>query len=185
MGAASQECRSKAINQTGGQVMQTFLPYPSFRESARCLDTKRLGKQRVECKQILVALGVGVGQHHGNSASRWRNHPAVAMWRGHEQSLAEYSETVCDVWQQRGFKDTLRDQFRKTLDELARYSITMWRNYPEYPAFTTPEWLGCERLHASHRSNLLRKDATHYGQFGWSETADLPYWWPTQQEAAA
>lgn len=27
--------------------MNTFLPYPDFRESARCLDDKRLGKQRV------------------------------------------------------------------------------------------------------------------------------------------
>ncbi|MFN7881952.1 MAG: pyrimidine dimer DNA glycosylase/endonuclease V, partial [bacterium] len=33
--------------------MQTFLPSPSFAESARILDNKRLGKQRVECKQIL------------------------------------------------------------------------------------------------------------------------------------
>jgi hypothetical protein len=28
--------------------MQTFLPYPGFDESARALDDRRLGKQRVE-----------------------------------------------------------------------------------------------------------------------------------------
>ena len=32
--------------------MQTFLPSPRFAESARCLDSARLGKQRVEAKQI-------------------------------------------------------------------------------------------------------------------------------------
>jgi uncharacterized protein (DUF2132 family) len=32
--------------------MQTFMPYPSFRKSLDCLDNKRLGKQRVEAKQI-------------------------------------------------------------------------------------------------------------------------------------
>lgn len=36
--------------------MQTFLPYPNFKASARVLDTKRLGKQRVENLQIMSAL---------------------------------------------------------------------------------------------------------------------------------
>ena len=35
--------------------MQTFLPYPDFARSARCLDNRRLGKQRVESYQILRA----------------------------------------------------------------------------------------------------------------------------------
>lgn len=33
--------------------MQTFLPYANFEASAKVLDYKRLGKQRVEAKQIL------------------------------------------------------------------------------------------------------------------------------------
>ena len=33
--------------------MQTFLPYSDFIKTARCLDYKRLGKQRVEAKRIL------------------------------------------------------------------------------------------------------------------------------------
>jgi hypothetical protein len=41
-----------------------------------------------------------------------------------------------------------------------------------------PPWWGDERLHASHRSNLLRKDPAHYGRFGWAEPPDLPYFWP-------
>ena len=39
--------------------MQTFLPYPDFRQSAACLDYRRLGKQRVEGVQILKAIGLG------------------------------------------------------------------------------------------------------------------------------
>lgn len=41
-----------------------------------------------------------------------------------------------------------------------------------------PPWLGDERVHSSHRSNLLRKDAQFYGQYAWAETNDLPYLWP-------
>lgn len=53
--------------------MQTFLPYPSFAESARVLDRQRLGKQRVEVLQLLRAL---TGQTKG-----WANHPAALKAR--------------------------------------------------------------------------------------------------------
>lgn len=155
--------------------MQTFMPLPNVWKSARCLDNKRLGKQRVECKQILLALGVDVGPHRGNERSRWRNHPAVRMWAGYELQLAEYAEIMCCVWRKRGFQDTLRDQFISTCRELVRSRL--WTS--------SPNWIGYSRFHASHRSNLLRKDPVHYGQFGWQEPADLPYWWPVEKEDAA
>jgi len=41
-----------------------------------------------------------------------------------------------------------------------------------------PAWLGTDTFHASHRSNLLRKDPDYYGQWGWTEPSDLPYIWP-------
>ena len=56
--------------------MQTFLPYRSMSESVRCLDYRRLGKQRVEAFQILNALA---GKSKG-----WTSHPATKMWRGYE-----------------------------------------------------------------------------------------------------
>ena len=78
--------------------MQTFLPYADFEQSARSLDTKRLGKQRVECIQVLRGLTVpGYG---------WRHHPAVKMWRGCEEALGRYALTCCDVWTGLGFGDT-------------------------------------------------------------------------------
>lgn len=33
-------------------------------------------------------------------------------------------------------------------------------------------------FHASHRSNLLRKDPVWYSQFNWTEPNNLPYVWP-------
>lgn len=154
--------------------MQTFLPHPEFFESARCLDAKRLGKQRVETKQILIALGVPVGDHLGNSDSSWRNHPAVLMWKGHEAQLAQYGLVMCHVWAKRGFKDTLYPQFKDALI----YCINDCRF-----GLTNPNWLGFDKLHASHRSNLLRKDYAYYRQFGWQEPPDLPYFWPRTKES--
>jgi hypothetical protein len=163
--------------------MQTFLPYSNTWATAKCLDNKRLGKQRVECKQILLTLGIDVGEHRGTPLSRWRNHPAIRMWRGHELYLAEYAEVMCIEWLRRGFRDSLKPQFQDVVASLNETKIGSRRFFFTSPG-TAPNWIGYDRLHATHRSNLLRKDRQHYGQFGWQEPADLPYWWPVEKEVA-
>lgn len=139
--------------------MQTFLPYPSFYDSARVLDNRRLGKQRVEAYQILRTL---CGQSQG-----WRHHPAVRMWRGHECVLMSYAMIIASEWIDRGYDDTVFDKL-VAMHEKYCCRIT-----------NIPPWLGNEAFHASHRSNLLRKDPVWYGQFGWVEPPTLPYIWPT------
>jgi hypothetical protein len=132
--------------------MQTFLPYPNFEQSARCLDDRRLGKQRVEALQILRALTVpGYG---------WQHHPAVHMWRGYEDALRLYMNACIAEWVRRGYNNTMSPVPAR-----------------EEPA-TMPPWLGDPDFHAAHRSNLLRKDPDYYRQFEWREPADLDYVWP-------
>ena len=133
-------------------MVNTFLPSPSFTESAKLLDTKRLGKQRVEAWQILQA---SLGKTKG-----WVNHPATKMWRGYEKKLCEYGIAICDEWIARGFKDTMRDRF------IALYS--------DLPDCDDPVWLGDPLLHESHQSNLVRKDPDHYD---FHVMSDLPYLW--------
>jgi hypothetical protein len=136
--------------------MQTFLPYANFVESVKVLDWKRLGKQRVECKQIYKALTTGKG---------WVHHPATIMWRGYEKALALYWAVACLEWRARGYKDSLYIEAALAFSK-AEGSITL------------PWWLGYEPLHASHRSNLLRKDSAFYGKFGWREHDRMDYLWP-------
>lgn len=136
--------------------MQTFLPSPSFLHSASVLDDKRLGKQRVECLQILNAL-------HDPSYG-WQNHPAVKMWRGYEQALVRYSLYVCAQWQRRGFNDTCYDKIRKFCDES--------------PTVLMPPWLGDADFHRSHQSNLIRKKPEHYVPLFPDVPNNLPYIWP-------
>ena len=131
--------------------MQTFLPYPSMGRSVRCLDYRRLGKQRVEAFQILNALA---GKSKG-----WTNHPATRMWRGYEVALGWYKDLCIEEWIRRGYKNTMQTE-----------------SY--VGAIVMPEWLGREDIHASHRSNLLRKDPDFYGVLGWDEPHDLEYVWP-------
>ncbi len=143
--------------------MQTFLPYKSFEKTAKVLDNRRLGKQRVECLQILQTL------EKGDLAKGWKNHPAVKMWRGHEQALILYGNAICQEWTDRGYKDS------------CRYKITLFaKKYPLNVTCKLPQWLGKSDFHSSHRSNLLRKFPEHYSQFGWEEKDNLPYIWPIQ-----
>ena len=133
--------------------MQTFLPLPSKGQSVRCLDSKRLGKQRVEAMQILKALN---GDYSKTGA--WVNHPATKMWRGYESALTFYKDLCIEEWIRRGFKNTMP--------------------YKKEHTAKMPPWFGDSEFHASHRSNLIRKDAEFYSQFNWKEPDDLPYVWP-------
>jgi len=79
--------------------MQTFLPYPSFIESVAALDYRRLGKQRIENKQIINVL-------EGNKVS-WQNHPAVKAWEGCIDALKVYHDFTIKEWTSRGYKNTM------------------------------------------------------------------------------
>lgn len=133
--------------------MQTFLPYESFSDSLRALDNRRLGKQRVEAKQIYDIL-TGTAKGPG-----WRNHPAVKMWRGFERALALYYNLSLLVWKMRGFQSV-------------KLQVIESDGEPILPPF-----IGQDSFHASHRSNLLRKDPVFYGKYGWTEPPVLPYQW--------
>lgn len=154
--------------------MNTFLPYPNFAESAKCLDRQRLGKQRVESLQLLKTVFTSTGG--------WRNHPAAKMWHGYAPALAAYGVTMCDEWINRGYKDTCRDKIRYLWAAVLihkPYNITGWTGDVVTTQYEVPSWLGDPDLHSSYRSNLLRKDSVWYGQFGWTEPNDLPYIWPS------
>ena len=153
--------------------MQTFLPYASFIESAKVLDYRRLGKQRVEALQILRTI------HAGESAKGWRNHPAVTMWRGHELALCSYGLSMCTEWRERGYKDNLGEQF-------LNLSIGIATKIHEHGGSTAdanlPAWLGDDRLHLSHQSNLIRKDPEYYKLKFPNAPEGLAYFWVSKEE---
>jgi hypothetical protein len=134
--------------------MQTFLPYPSFEETATVLDKQRIGKQRVEAYQVLNIITTP------DYTGGWHNHPAVHMWRGYEDALRLYLNAMLVEWEDRGFQNNM-----------VHYDLSQ-------ATIVFPWWLGDARLHDSHKSNLLRKDPTYYSQFGWQVPANLPYFWP-------
>lgn len=149
--------------------MQTFLPFARFDKSARALDDRRLGKQRVEALQILRALTY---ERYG-----WKNHPAVRMWAGYEEALLAYAVAVCREWCARGFADTCEAKMAN--DAAAAGLARVPRTQDELAAAgALPAWLGDEAFHRSHRSALVRKDPEVYRDVFDDVAADLDYVWP-------
>jgi hypothetical protein len=131
--------------------MQTFIPYTDFDLCARALDYRRLGKQRVECKQILNAIDRGSGG--------WANHPATRMWRGYEPALRQYMRAIILEWIARGYNNNM--------------------DIPEPEEYTLPPWWGREDVHTSHRKALLEKDFEfYYGKWKWEDEPEINYVWP-------
>jgi hypothetical protein len=136
-------------------LMQTFLPLPDFEESLMCLDAQRLGKQRVEGKQILNAIKRGRGG--------WVSHPATVMWSNYVEALKLYTNTAIKLWRAMGYRN----------------------NMPLYEVgeVVMPYWWGDERVHSSHRAALLWKDYDFYSRYGWKEEPRLDYVWPSSKSS--
>jgi hypothetical protein len=134
--------------------MITFLPYADFDKSAKCLDYRRLGRQRIEAKMILEII-----EGRASSYKRWNNHPAVRMWRLYPNALRHYYNVIICEWENRGYKNNLP------------LLLPAGNIY-------FPPWVG-GLIHRSHQSNLVRKFPDYYRKYFPDVPDNLPYFWPT------
>lgn len=126
--------------------MQIFIPYSSPIEVARCLDSKRLNKQIIECNQIMKAIK--------GETKAWANHPIVKMYTGHLYWVELYRD--CLEFYKNGHPD---------LAELFSARADMHR----------PSWM-TEALCRSHRRRLVAKDAQFYKSFWVYGISDINYY---------
>jgi len=127
--------------------MQVFMPFGLNKNSMTCLDNKRLGKQRVECLQILNAL-------QGKSKG-WRHHPATLMFYGAEEALRIMGDWAIAEWIRRGYVNNMEPFSHQPVGIMASVPSEYW-----------PEWYSnkdlTDRLIYSHKLNLLKKDYSYY-----------------------
>lgn len=145
--------------------MQTFVPFPDLELCALVLDRARLGKQRIECKQLINTIERAETE---NIKKGWYHHLACQMWIGHEQFLCDYALEICREWKRRGYVDN---------------QIPFFESYKKrYPDKTSqpPSWWGDQRVHLSHRSRLIEKMPSHYSDIFISDEAGMEYHWPTR-----
>jgi hypothetical protein len=90
--------------------MQVFRPYVDWHMSARVLDARRLGKQRVEAKQVIMAILRKMGLIRDGGRG-WLNHPIVLMYyndgRPYLRDLIGYFNACVEEWRCRGMRSSI------------------------------------------------------------------------------
>lgn len=139
-------------------MVNTFIPYSNFKKCAKILDNKRLGKQRVEAKQILNIL------LEETKTQGWRNHVVTLMWKGHEEALKYYYNCIVEEWIHRGFENNM------PLFKIDRVPAMPW-------------FVKNASIRMSHQASLVRKEGKFYKKL----FPDVPktymkykYIWPAQ-----
>lgn len=126
--------------------MQVFI-VGSVLETAKALDSRRLNKQIIECRQIIDAIqGTGKG---------WFNHPVVKMYEDHTNWLR------CYMW-------CLEEYQKKQSDAL------MLMHYNKYCEENKPDFLN-DAFFTQMKRRLYTKDNKYYKQ--WADLGESEENW--------
>jgi hypothetical protein len=129
-------------------MVNTFMLSSDYKITAKLLDRQRLGKQRVEAKQIIEAIA-SLYIHDGSkwvpnpNPSKWMHHPATRMWLGYATNLMVYFNVITQEWIERGYKNNLLF-------------------YTDNLSYIQPPWTYWKQVHYSHMASLMRKDVQYY-----------------------
>ena len=137
--------------------MQTFVPYNNFQNIVECLDYRRLGKMRVESRQLYNAI---TGVTINGRLSQWRHHSVALAWKGCEDALMMYSNYCILEWVRRGHNNTM--PIHPIGIDVSTVKLPFW-------------WNG--EVHSVHRAVLLGKNYDWYKQFEWLESPNPNDWW--------
>ncbi|WP_069806642.1 pyrimidine dimer DNA glycosylase/endonuclease V [Vulcanisaeta thermophila] len=142
--------------------MQVFRPYIDHARSAWFLDNLRLGRQRVEAKQVMLAILRRMGLINDGKRG-WLNHPIVLLYYNNGEpyinDLIQYFNAVVREWVSRGFTNNigLRD---------IEHLLTRVKGADGTPVNGV--------MAREYRRVLLLKDPCHYlGRFSDDEVNEL------------
>lgn len=188
-------------------MVVTFLPFEEFEASVKSLDNKRLGKQRVEAKQIINIL------EYLDSCiylDKRGDEKALVVDEKFRQIVFYGDDTPFDTKAQYT-KDVVNSDFsaRKiawinhpavkmwykytnALKEYYNYCLQEWinRDFNNTMEFYNlgglkikyPWWLGWDMVHNSHKASLNRKDPTYYKFDVPEEYMKYTYVWPISKK---
>ncbi len=162
-------------------MVNTFTLGPKLRYIKK-LDSKRLGKQRLEAKQIIDIL-----EYYDDNGEMpdqgWVNHKAVLMWKGHTNALKVYFNYVVKTWKKRGYKNNYEyyDVDDCEIIPCEFDGVTAkFENKPHENSF--PIWFTFPPFYLAQRAALLMKDYDHYADIFDDDEVEpykfKGYFWP-------
>lgn len=165
-------------------MVNIFLPFPNIYLSIKCLDNKRLGKQRVECKQIIDLLE----EYDRNNTlpnKGWSSHPAFLSWIGYTNQLKVYFNICVREWISRGFDNNMQlyniDESPFNIVECYFDGVRVYYDNSKFNTYSFPYWVSYPPFYKSQQAALLRKDPKHYINFFGLELGEYinnGYLWP-------
>ncbi len=178
-------------------MVNTFLPFRDFKKVAKCLDMKRLGKQRLECKQIINLLEYIDGciysqEEKGELVLDYKfrktvfykdETPFEIKAQYHEDKLkkprkiAWINHPAIKMWI--GYTRALKEYYNVMVTEWIErgYKNTM-ELYEINENIVYPWWIDWKMLHLTHQASLNRKDPKYYHFEVPEEYTKYTYIWP-------
>ena len=149
-------------------MVNIFLPYPNIYYSAKCLDKQRLGKQRVEAKQLIDLLEeydkTGIIPSKG-----WSTHPAFRSWIGFTNHLKVYFNIIVREWISRGCQNNMPlyhiDETLYHIVECTFDGVKAVYDRDKFNEYSFPYWVSFPPFYLSHQAALLRKNPKYYRPF--------------------
>lgn len=149
--------------------MQTFLPFASYAESAKVLDSTRLNSGINEALVLVKSLA-RVYELNRRGESGWENHTIAKMWKGCELQLARFGHALATEFLYR----PLQGADKATRLSLRKVRLRLWtslieemedRDFPDSP----PSLVGQEDFHSAFRALLLYKDIQNVTYKNWKK----------------
>lgn len=138
-----------------------YLPHPDFEVSAQAFDSAML---QVNIDNIINLLE---NFHETEFAQPVDDRQRLA-WKDHEVSLCWYGIVLCVEMERRQLHASSRARLEWHLDMASAGAFSMDR----------PDWVGDERVHTSHQSQLIAHNPRVYAPAFPGIPDNLPVWWP-------
>lgn len=149
--------------------MQTFLPYASYSDTARILDSNRLNSGINEALVLEKSLARFYDLNR-RGESGWEGHTVAKFWVGHELQLARLGQAFAAEFVYRPLKGA--DQAERLTQRKKR--LGFWtamiemmedNNFPDH----LPLLIGQEDFHSAFRALLLYKDVQNVTYRSWKK----------------
>lgn len=165
-------------------MVNTFITSMKLSDTFKDLDYRRLGKQRLEAKQIINVLEK-IDSGEDVSGIGFASHTATKMWIGYTNALKAYYNLCLQEWIDRGYKNNMVkydvDETKFTNRE-CEFDGKITTFTSEETEFTYPPFASFKPFILSHRSALYKKDPKFYSKFLDEELEpyiEHGYLWPT------
>lgn len=168
-------------------MVNTFIISTHLPDTFSLLDYKRLGKQRLEAKQLINILEKMDNGEDVNNIG-FAKHPACLMWFGYTNALKAYFNLCVIEWISRGYKNTMElydvdhDKFVNVECEFDGIS-TVFKGEDGDNPYEFPPFASFPPFILSHKAALIRKNPVYYKDLLCEEVEPyikLGYLWPSK-----